>query len=58
MFWDVNQDDWITGNLEIMIYNNKTGTSKLIHSKKGGDGFVNKTNLSKFVENVVRFMKE
>ena len=54
----LNPDDGITGNLEVVIINNKTGASKNIHSKSNGDGFINKTNSAKFLEKAKSFMKE
>ena len=52
-----NPDETITGNLEVVIINNKTGASKNIHSKSNGDGFVSKSNSSKLVEKARNFMK-
>ena len=51
-------DDEITGNLEIVLFNNKTGDSKRIHSKRNGDGIIFKNNYTKFLDKVKNFMEE
>ena len=50
-------DPGVTGNFEVTMHNNKTGTNKLIHSKKNGDGLVDDSNRDAFMTKVREFIK-
>ncbi|CAI2381921.1 unnamed protein product [Moneuplotes crassus] len=45
----------VTGNFEITLFNQKTGESKLVHSKKNGGGFVKEDNFDEFKEKLAEF---
>lgn len=49
---EVVKDHKITGNFEVTLFNSKHPHGLLIHSKKGGQGFVTKSNISETLENI------
>ncbi len=48
----MKRDPSITGNLEVTLTNSKNPTGVLIHSKKGGDGFITKDNVDAIIEKI------
>ena len=45
----LNRDGGKTGNFELTLYNSKNTGGKLLHSKKGGDGFLTANNMDTFI---------
>ena len=53
----LHRDSGVTGNFEITIEGAQKNGKKVIHSKKGGDGFVTKDNKDEFLRKVREFIE-
>ena len=50
--FDFQKDAGITGNLEVTLFNSKHKEGLLVHTKKGGDGYISKDNVSALIAKI------
>lgn len=50
--YDFKKDAAITGNLEVTVISAKNPAGALVHSKKGGDGFITADNVAAVIEKI------